>query len=108
MKDCEKVFLFTEDGYIEALNGDKAAQCTIDRLNLNVQKLVNKRKKVIEDKLYKNTLIKDYDNYDDFPEREYISAVKAREELEKLEKRNENGNFAPFVSAIRSTLKQIS
>lgn len=68
---CEQYFSFTADGQIRATNS-KAAEETISRLGLNISKLKDMRKKIIEPFLDDNitneeftSLVEDYLQWDD-------------------------------------------
>jgi TIGR02646 family protein len=92
---CIDYFEFTEDGQILGLNDE--ADDTINKLGLNIDKLVDKRKSYIKDALYENPL-------DDYRDRIYISKETAMQEIAKL-KEKRNGKFEPFCSAIIKVLE---
>ncbi|MCM1512956.1 MAG: TIGR02646 family protein [Oxalobacter formigenes] len=66
--DCEKKFLYTDDGRIKPrVKNDDAAKTTIEKLGLNCQKLIEERKEVldvmIDDDLTDEELVSFIDKY---------------------------------------------
>lgn len=83
--DCERKFLYTDDGRIKpSVESDEAAKKTIEKLGLNCQKLVEERKKVL------GVLIDD-----DLTDEELVSFID-----QYLEKKN--GKFNPFWTMVSS------
>jgi uncharacterized protein (TIGR02646 family) len=95
IKNCADFFRYTEDGQILATNNNdkkSAAEATIDKLNLNIDKLKSIRSQSIEGAL---------EGFEDL----------SNEEREKLvqgfEQTNANGEYEEFCSAIVNILKQL-
>jgi uncharacterized protein (TIGR02646 family) len=94
--NCSEFFIYTDDGQIleaDAVDKKAAAATTIDRLCLNIPKLIAVRKEVI-----KNLLV-DIDI-------EELTDEETQKLLQGFEKPDTNGRYDEFCAAIAYILKQ--
>ncbi|GJD21553.1 hypothetical protein RIVM261_065090 [Rivularia sp. IAM M-261] len=95
IEDCAEFFRFTEDGQIlatETLGQKEQAQATIDKLNLNIDKLKVLRSQAIEGAL------------EDFEE---LSNIEKEVLLQGFEQTNADGEYEEFCSTIVYIMKQL-
>ena len=83
--DCEERFKYYTDGHIEPSNSnDKAAKTTIEKLNLNIDKLIARRKSIIDSLIYLSG-------------KELEDSIK----VHLVEKENNNGKYNEFYTTIK-------